>query len=61
MWETSSTTDIAEATNATPIQVQYIANQIRKAGYPLIKKYQSGMIRKLIGDVIKDRKFKSRY
>lgn len=55
LWETESIQDIAESLHLERKHVQYVANQIRKAGYPLAKKHKNGVMQSLIKQVFEEK------
>jgi hypothetical protein len=57
LWESRPAKDIAAelGKDVTPIQVSYMANQMRKAGYPLPRKHTRGILQGLILEVAAER------
>jgi len=54
MWDKKTKEQIADELNINEQQVNYIAMQIRKAGYKLTKKHKVGYLRNLITEVINE-------
>lgn len=52
IWESSTIDEVAEELGIERIQVQYMANQIRAAGYELAKKHRKGYLSSLIKEAL---------
>ena len=55
LWEDTNINDICKKLDMTKIQVYYLVSQIRKAGYPIIKKTVTGQTTTLIKMVLAER------
>jgi hypothetical protein len=56
IWESKTLTEIAEEIDRSTASVNYISNQIRKAGYKLPKKQPLHSVQNLIKEVINELK-----
>ena len=56
LWETKTTEQIAKELGRDKSSIQYLATQIRKAGYNLPRKRHTGTIQLMIKEVLKARK-----
>lgn len=51
LWDTKNMREIAEQLNLTQAQVNYMASNLRKKGFPLAQKRQVGQLQILLDEV----------
>ena len=54
LWDSKTTTEIAEDLNRPTASIAYLASQIKKAGYILPKKHKAGITQCLIKETLKE-------
>ena len=58
LWDSKSTSEIAEILHVKPVQVSYIASMMRKAGYPIPLKRRNGYLLNLIKELASEKGIK---
>lgn len=61
LWEAETVEGIGEKMNLNKTQVQYMANNIRKMGYPLAKKHNISQTKALVEETMKELGIKPGY